>query len=138
MNASALRKGLEGYAQASWDADVSQASPHRLIQALMEGCLTRINSAKGAAMNGNIIQRGQQTSIAIGIIGGLIEALNIEAGGAIAANLRDLYLYMQARLVVAASRSDIAAYDEVARLMRQIKSGWDAIPASQHHLSGRG
>jgi flagellar protein FliS len=133
MNALALRRGLQSYTISSREADVDLATPHRLVQALYEGALTGINIAKGAALNGNLEVRSAQTTLVLGILTGLMETLNLGAGGNLAQDLYDLYAYMQKRLFEAVSRADISAYDEVSRLLREIKAGWDAIPQNLHH-----
>ena len=66
-------------------------------------------------------------SKAIGIIGGLREGLNIEQGGEVAANLDSLYEYMTARLIEANVQNEVEPLDEVANLLRNVKTGWDAI-----------
>jgi flagellar protein FliS len=53
--------------------------------------------------------------------------LNLEQGGEIAANLDALYEYMVTRLLEANLKSDAALVDEVAGLLRNVKSGWDGI-----------
>ena len=70
---------------------------------------------------------GELISKAIGIIGGLREGLDSQQGGEIAANLDRLYEYMVLRLVEANIGNDVTLIDEVADLLRNVKSGWDAI-----------
>ena len=66
-------------------------------------------------------------SKAIGIIGGLREGLDLQQGGELAENLDRLYEYMVSRLLEANSANDADMLDEVAGLLRNVKSGWDAI-----------
>ena len=122
-----LNSALQQYQQVGAQSGVAYASPHRLIQMLMEGIFERIATAKGYVQRQNIPTKGDQISKAIGMVGGLREALNLEAGGELAANLDALYDYIQRRLVEANLRSDDAILDEVAELLRPIKEGWDAI-----------
>lgn len=124
MNAMAA---LRQYQTVNTQAQVSDASPHRLIQMLMEGGLSRLAQAKGAMLHGQNAQKGELISKAIAIIGGLRESLDLQQGGEIAANLDRLYEYMVARLVEANIGNDVALIDEVAELLRNVKSGWDAI-----------
>jgi flagellar protein FliS len=124
MNAMAA---LRQYQTVNTQAQVSDASPHRLIQMLMEGGLSRLAQAKGVMMHGQHAAKGELISKAIGIIGGLRESLDLQQGGEIAANLDRLYEYMVSRLVEANIGNDVAIIDEVAELLRNVKSGWDAI-----------
>lgn len=124
MNAMAA---LKQYQTVNTQAQVADASPHRLIQMLMEGGLSRLAQAKGAMLHGQAAQKGELISKAIGIIGGLREGLDQQRGGEVAANLDRLYEYMVARLVEANVTNDAAILDEVAGLLRNVKSGWDSI-----------
>lgn len=75
--------------------------------------------------------KGGAIGKALRLIGHLNDCLDMDKGGAIAANLRQLYLYMLERLSVANAGNDPRAVDEVAQLIRKIKSGWDAIVAAE-------
>ena len=122
-----INNALRQYQQVNTQASVAYASPHRLIQMLMEGALERIAVAKGCIQRQDIAAKGEQIGKAIDIIGGLRDGLNPDAGGEIAANLDALYDFMQRRLVEANLRSDAAMLDEVAGLLRPVKEAWDAI-----------
>ncbi|MNP11473.1 Flagellar protein FliS [compost metagenome] len=124
MNAMAA---LKQYQSVNTQAKAVDASPHRLIQMLMEGGLTRLAQARGAIERGQLAQKGELIGKAIAIIGGLRDGLNLEQGGEIAANLDALYEYMVTRLLEANLKSDAALVDEVAGLLRNVKSGWDGI-----------
>ena len=79
-------------------------------------------------LKGDINGKGQEIKIATSIItDGLRSCLNMEEGGEIAANLDRLYDYMLRRLLKAHVENDAAILDEVAALLREIKSGWDGI-----------
>ncbi|GGI98547.1 flagellar export chaperone FliS [Halopseudomonas pertucinogena] len=123
MNAYAMKQ----YQTVSVHAQVSEADPHRLIQMLMEGGLQRIAQARGAMEHGNIALKGELIGKAMGIIGGLRDGLDREKGGEMAANLDNLYAFMQQRLSLANLQNDPAMLDEVAGTLREIKLGWDAI-----------
>lgn len=124
MNAMAA---LRQYQTVNTQAQVGDASPHRLIQMLMEGGMSRLAQARGAIQHGQVAVKGELISKAIGIIGGLRESLDLQQGGEVAANLDRLYEYMVSRLVEANLSNDVALIDEVAGLLRNVKSGWDAI-----------
>lgn len=124
MNAMAA---LKQYQTVNTQVRVSDASPHRLIQLLMETGLSRLAQAKGAMLYGQSAQKGELISKAIGIIGGLREGLDLEKGGEIAANLDRLYDYMVSRLFDANVSNEPEMLDEVHQLLSQIKAAWDAI-----------
>ncbi|KAA0694727.1 flagella export chaperone FliS [Halopseudomonas laoshanensis] len=124
MNAYAAMKQ---YQTVNVNAQVSEADPHRLIQMLMEGGLQRIVQAKGAMQFNNVQLKGELIGKAIGIIGGLREALDFAKGGEVAANLDSLYAFMIQRLSIANLKNDSAILDEVAALLRDVKEGWDGI-----------
>lgn len=124
MNAYAAMKQ---YQTVNVNAQVSEADPHRLIQMLMEGGLQRIVQAKGAMQFNNVQLKGELIGKAIGIIGGLREALDFDKGGEVAANLDRLYAFMIQRLSIANLKNDSAILDEVAALLRDVKEGWDGI-----------
>ncbi|MCF7986124.1 MAG: flagellar export chaperone FliS [Methylovulum sp.] len=119
---------MKQYQQVSIQSGIMDASPHRLVQMLMEGFLERIAFAKGNIDRKEIAKKGENISRAITIVNGLQSSLNKEAGGDLAENLSNLYDYMSLRLVLANSNNDISMLDEVARLMLEIKSGWDNMP----------
>lgn len=116
------------YANVGLQSGVQDANPHRLIQMLMEGFIQRVNVAKHAMQRGDYALKGAQISKAIAILGGLKDGLEFEKGGELAANLNDLYTYMETRLFEASANNEVAYLDEVNGLMSQIKSAWDQIP----------
>ena len=120
-------KAIRQYQTVDTDAQALGATPHRLIQMLMEGGLTRIAQARGAIERGWTAEKGELIGKAVGIVGGLRNGLDFEKGGELAQNLDRLYDYMIAKLTEANVHNDLARLDEVATLLREIKSGWDAI-----------
>ena len=118
------------YRQVSAQSEIMDADPHRLIQMLMEGALDKIAAAKGFMIRGVVAEKGLQISFAISIVDGLRMSLDKELGGDIAANLDALYDYMGRRLLAANVENNPAYLDEVASLIKEVKSAWDAIPAN--------
>ncbi|AXM98554.1 flagellar export chaperone FliS [Pseudomonas plecoglossicida] len=118
---------LRQYQKVNGVAQTSEASPHRLVQMLMQGGLDRMAQAKGAIARNDIAQKGILIGKAIDIIGGLREGLDLENHAESLAELDSLYTYMSRRLVEANVNSDPAIIDEVARLLITVKEGWDAI-----------
>lgn len=135
MSLSNPQGALKQYHQVGVQAATAGASPHMLIQMLMQGVLDRVASAKGHMLRGEP-EKGVLISKAISILEGLREALDLEAGGEIAVNLDRLYDYCQHRLLQSNLDSDPAILDEVTRLLREIKGAWDVIPDGQDGGAG--
>lgn len=120
---------LRQYQKVGAQAQTSEASPHRLVQMLMEGGLDRIAQAKGAIERKDIAAKGVAIGKAIGIVGGLREGLDLENSADSLGDLDNLYAYMMTRLAQANIKSDPQILDEVAGLLTTVKEGWDAITA---------
>ena len=118
--------GAQQYANVGVRSGIEDASPHRLIQMLFEGGLQRLAAAKGAIQREERAVKGEQIGKAIGIIGGLRESINPEAGE-LSENLENLYAYMQRRLLEANIESSLEKLEEVTVLLRDIKEAWDGI-----------
>lgn len=121
------RSPLAKYRQAD-ASEANYATPHRLVQMLMEGALDKIAIAKGAAERKDIQTRHDHIYWAIAIIDGLRSGLDFERGGEVAANLDGLYDYMRRQLHLANAHNSTELLDEVSSLMREIKEAWDAMP----------
>ncbi len=113
---------------------VADASPARLVQIMFEHILTHLTVAQGCMerIKGNlplidVVAKGKAIGKAVRLIGQLDATLDMQKGGQIAANLRNLYLYMLSRLTTANVNNDPSIVAEVANLVRNIKTGWDQI-----------
>ena len=117
---------LKQYRNIGLQTGIENASPHRLIQMLLDGALGKIAQAKGH-MKADSTRKGEDISMAISIIGGLRDSLDHKAGGTIASNLDSLYEYMTYRLMESNIKEDISILDEVYNLLTEIKTAWDGI-----------
>ena len=127
MSYSAARNALQQYNEVGAQSGVENADPHRLVQMLMEGVLSKIASANGNMRRGEVAEKGRHVSRAISIIEGLRASLDLKTGGMIAENLDGLYDHMIHRRFEAKVRNDPGILDEVYNLMHEIKQGWDVI-----------
>lgn len=126
---------LKQYQTTNTQTGVVGASPHRLIQMLFEGALEKVAKAKGFMMRDKIEEKGKHISWAIKIVGGLQESLNMELGGELSQNLYKLYDYMCTVLIQANIENSVEKLDEVARLLNNIKDGWDGIEQEVKSMS---
>ncbi|HEX7036413.1 MAG TPA: flagellar export chaperone FliS [Pseudomonadales bacterium] len=121
-----VSQGVSAYQREAVQA-AHYASPHQLVSMLMDGALERIVQARAAMERQLTARKGERIGKAISIIDSLRASLNQDRGGEVAANLAALYDYMVRRLLHANLNNDPDALDEVQRLLKEIKAGWDGI-----------
>jgi flagellar secretion chaperone FliS len=126
------------YRAVGIETGVSAASPHQLVAMLFDGVQDSIAQARGAIRAGDIQTKGRAIARALRIVDeGLHGALNAEAGGKLALDLRDLYTYITLRLTHANLNNDDAALAECAKLIEPVRSAWRTIGAQlQQPLAG--
>jgi len=120
-------KGASQYQQVGLRSEIEGADPHRLIQMLMEGALTRMVQAKAKMQEQDHEAKANLLGRVMEIIATLQTSLDHEKGRDIASNFDRLYDYMNRRLLEASSLNDPDLIDEVMGLMLEIKGAWDAI-----------
>jgi flagellar protein FliS len=109
-------------------------NPYGIARLLMDGALERIEAAREHLLDGDAAGQSQLRS-AVMIITELRADLDLPRGGAIAANLDDLYDYMCRRLGASARlrgaadlQNGLAALDEVSHLLDALHSAWNYMP----------
>lgn len=127
---------VQNYQRVNVQSSVVDASPHRLIQMLFEGALERIAQAKGSLARGSLAQKSERISKAVGIVQGLQGSLSDTEGGELTANLDELYDYVIRTLIQANQSNNVDKLDECARLLGDIKSGWDQMLDKQAAVAG--
>ncbi|QEP42758.1 flagellar export chaperone FliS [Ectothiorhodospiraceae bacterium BW-2] len=135
MTYNQINNVIQQYGQIANTGGVQDASPHKLVQMLLNGAIDRIASAKGHMLRGNIPEKTRFINSAINIIGGLRESVNKDRGGDLGQNLFSLYEYMETRLFDANLKNDPTLLDEVTNLIGEIREAWDQIPAEKRTMS---
>jgi flagellar protein FliS len=125
---------INSYRQAA-SSEAMYATPFRLVQMLMSGALDGLSNAKGSILRKEHEARNNEIKWIISVIDALRGALDFEQGGEIANNLDMLYDYMIRRLHTANVEKNIEALDEVASLLKEVKSAWDAMPEAIQNAS---
>ena len=118
---------VKQYQSIATRSRIDDASPHRLIQLMMERALSKIGLAKTQMHEGRVQEKGNNISDAISIINGLQASLNHSADKRMSENFDALYAYMMRRLLEANLHNDDGKLDEVGGLLRELKEAWDAI-----------
>ncbi|MEJ2423934.1 MAG: flagellar export chaperone FliS [Candidatus Thiodiazotropha sp.] len=121
------QSAINSYRQAA-SSEAMYATPFRLVQMLMSGALDGMANARGSILRKEHEARNNQINWIISVIDALRGALDFEQGGEIANNLDMLYDYMIRRLYLANVEQNVEALDEVASLLKEVKSAWDAMP----------
>lgn len=124
----ALASAAHAYARIGLETGVAAATPQRLIVMLYDGALGAIADARGHLLAGRPAPKGRALGKALAIVGeGLRASLDRERGGAIAQQLSDLYVYIEQRLFAANIGDDVAALDEAAALLADLRGAWAAL-----------
>ena len=95
---------------------------------LLEGVRERVASARDHLQAGNDSEKEGIVQSALMLLDELRTDLDLFNGGAVAANLDDLYDYMSRRLQAADLQNGIAALDEVSHLLEALRSAWVFLP----------
>lgn len=128
MSFTTASNNVNHYSSVDSYTGVTDADPHQLVQMLLDGALGKIAIVKGLMTRDDIAKKGEVIGQAISILGGLRSSLDLSAGGDLAANLDNLYEYMERRLLEANLNNDVVILDEVSSLLHEIKSAWESIP----------
>lgn len=116
------------YRAMAAQTSVADASPHRLVAMLYDGFVDAVVEARGAMRSKEIERKGRAIGRATRIVTeGLRGGLDLQNGGALAADLDRLYTYVGTRLMQASLRNDEAILDECQRLIQPLREAWSAI-----------
>ncbi|MFH7565536.1 flagellar export chaperone FliS [Oceanimonas smirnovii] len=129
-----MRGSLKAYKSVAVSSQKDVASPYRMVQMLLAGALERLARAKSAMEQNQPAQKGELIGSALAIVAELQAALDVEAGGDIAANLDNLYDFAARELMQANSENSVERLESAAGILREVKAAWDAIPADQQEV----
>ena len=110
---------------------VTTQAPGRIVVMLYEGAIKFLKQAIRELQAGQYIEKGKSINRAVDIIQELNVTLNMEAGGEIAKNLRQLYAFMQERLFQANIRKDADMIRETLKLLEELNEGWKAVASGK-------
>ncbi|WP_163935849.1 flagellar export chaperone FliS [Paraferrimonas sp. SM1919] len=130
-----MRGSLQSYRKVSVEAQVQDASPHRVIQLLFASCLERLAKAKYGIENNDLALKSDNLTKAVQIIQSLNQSLVMDEDNDVAENLQNLYDYILTNLSSAILENNTDAIEVASDLVRTLKEGWDAIDSAEHHTT---
>lgn len=122
--------GMQAYRQTNIEARAAAADPHQLVLMLIDGLLEELARARGHIEARHYERKGRSIAKCLQILGGLDTALDMEQGGEVAANLRQLYDYCGQQLYQASLHNEPAGLLSVERVLTDLREGWQALA---HH-----
>jgi flagellar secretion chaperone FliS len=126
-------RGAEAYRQT----EARSRSPLELVVMLYDGALGFLGAAGEAAARGDVGTRARNISRALAIIGELQSTLNMQEGGAVAADLNRLYAYVNGRLLDVSVKRDITGINESIKILTTLRSAWVELARSQEAMAAR-
>jgi flagellar secretion chaperone FliS len=108
------------------ESAVLTATPEQLVVMLYDGANRFLTQSAIAMREGRAGLAGEKLRRAEAIIDELLATLDMSVGE-IAERLQALYLFFKDHLMAARLGQDAAKVDEVARLMRELRSAWAGI-----------
>ena len=109
------------------ETDINTATPLKIILKLYDGSISFLKKSIEYLEKGDVKNKNIYANNAREIIVALNNSLNVDAGGEIAQNLRNLYLYMNRRLMQANWQNDIHGLQEVIQLLSNLREAWEDI-----------
>lgn len=119
--------GYESYRQSEIDVKASTASPAQLVLMLLDGLMDELARAEGHMLAKNYYRKGESVKKCMRILGGLDASLNQDQSSELVSNLHKLYGYSKRQLFRANVRNDVDGFRQVARLMGDIREGWQGF-----------
>lgn len=112
------------------ETSVSSASKEKLLLMLYEAAIRFMKQAGIAIDNKDIAGRGMNIGRAFDIVNELNNTLNHEAGGDIAVNLEQLYMFISDQLTKCNATGQKKPLEDALKVMETLYAGWvEAIEA---------
>lgn len=126
-----MRKALQQYQTVNLESDIESASPYRITQMLLEGCIRFLKQARFAIEKKDYEKKSHFIAKSEAIVATLASSINRDASPELSDNLVRLYDFVLDRIVTASVEMDNEKLDEALEILNEIKAGWDAIPKDE-------
>lgn len=125
MFTSASARAASAYKRVNVDTAFSSTNPHQIVVMLFDAVLMSVGGARMALRQKDVLGAGLHIGKAVRLIGeGLLVSLDVDAGGPLVVNLKNVFDYAINRLTYANLNDDDAALEEVARLIKVVADAW--------------
>ena len=118
-----MQKAAQAYIQTS----VTTRDQGDILVMLYDGAIKFMNMAKERLAANDMAGKGINITKALNIIEELLNTLDIDKGGPIAENLRNLYTFCTNRLVMANIKKSPEMIDEVIKIVTGLRAAFAAI-----------
>ncbi len=112
------------YAEVGRRSQIEGASPHKLIEILLQNAVKHIKIARASFDSGEVELRGSSLVKVTEIVSYLRVSLDLDNGGEIAANLQGLYAYIEQQLVTAHADGNLSVVDHVSAILTDLLDTW--------------
>ena len=106
---------------------VTTASREKILLMLYEGAIRFIRQAEHAFENKKIADKGRYISKATAILSELMATLDFEAGGELAVDLENLYVFMIDKLIEGNIKNDMTCLKTVESLLNTLYNAWKDV-----------
>lgn len=129
-----MKQSTQEYQDIELNTEVMTASNHKLIQLLIDKCLSEMNLAQIYMETKDVQKKLKSISKAMDIIGYLRMCLRFDDKNAhdMATLLDSIYDYLERTLLQANMTNDVKFLDEARKILMNVKSGWDGISETTH------
>jgi flagellar protein FliS len=106
---------------------VTTAKPEKILLMLYEGAIKFTKLAILRMREKNVGEKGKYISKTLAIISELMNTLDHEKGGQIAADLENLYMFMMDKLIEANMNNRVEELEVVERLLTTLYTAWQDV-----------
>ena len=118
---------LDNYSAVDVETKTSGQNPHHLVTLLFEKGCVLLRQAEEQLKRDDSEGFYNSTSHAMQIVLGLREILDIENGGALAAQLYETYTAIAASLSKARTDKDLVSITKLYTALTELREGWESI-----------
>jgi flagellar protein FliS len=106
---------------------VTTASREKILLMLYEGAIRFTKQAHGAMTQKKIAEKGKYISKATAILSELMATLDFKAGGQLAVDLENLYVFMIDKLIEGNIKNDADCLKQVEKLLMTLYEAWKDV-----------